>query len=164
MPTITISGQVIDFPDTAQSPDWSPAVIQFAEAVANLLNSISGPFDIPSQAFNIDAYNPGSNVSIPGFAFPTANVRAAFIRYSVYRNTTGSGATTASEAGTMIIVYNPNGMVGNKWEVIRNYAGIAGISFTVLDTGQVQFTTTTMTGVSHTGQINFVAQSLLQSA
>lgn len=161
MPEIQIQGTVIDFPDTAQSPDWSEAVIQFAVAVENALASIVGAFDVAPQVLIIDAYNPGTNVDIPNLSFPTSSVRSAFIRYSVFRTTT---LETAYESGELQIVYNPNGPVNNKWEYAQSKISDGKISFTITDTGQVRFSTTSMSGSNHAGNLTYVAQSILQSS
>lgn len=162
MPTITIAGTPIEFPNSSSSPNWAEGVISFAEAVESALTSAVGPYDVPPQVVTIDAYNPGVNVDIAALNFPVSNVRAAFIRYSVFRTASGP-STTAYEAGTMILVYNPNGSTNNKWEVVRNYVGDASITFSVTDTGQVRFTTTQIGSTGHTGKLSFVAQALQQS-
>lgn len=156
--TITIAGTPIDFPSSGQSPNWAPAVIQFAQAVELALQGSAGPFDVPTQSISIDADNPGTSVDITALTFPPSDVRAAFIRYAVFRQTS---LTTAVESGTLGIVYNPIGPVGNKWEVTRDLVGPgAFIDFYVTDTGQVQFSTTTLSGTNHVGTITFLAQSL----
>lgn len=63
----------------------------------------------------------------------------------------------------MIVVYNPNGTPGSLWEMINAHEGNGSIVFNILDTGQIQYTTTSLAGTSHAGIISFSAQSLLQS-
>lgn len=104
-----------------------------------------------------------SGVNLPNLSFPTSNVRGAFIRYSVYRNTTSTGATTVSESGNLIVTYNPSGPTGNKWEISRDHVGDAQVTFGITDVGQVIFASSTLSGSSHTGVISYAAQSLLQS-
>lgn len=162
MPTLTINGQIIDFPDSAASPNWSEAVIQFAQAVEGALALVGGTYDVSPQAFTIDAYNTASNVDIPALSFPTSAVRAVFIRYSVYRTT---DSTSAYEAGDMITMYNPNNGSGLKWtlsEGNRTGSG-AQITFNITDTGQFQFSTTALSGSNHAGKIVFEARSLEQT-
>lgn len=161
MPTLIINGQVIDFPDSAAAPNWSEAVIQFAQAVEDALALVGGTYDVSPQSFTIDAYNSASNVDIPALSFPTSAVRAVFIRYSVYRTT---DSTSAYEAGDMITMYNPNNSVGLKWTLSQgNITGSgAQITFNVTDTGQFQFSTTALAGSNHAGKIVFEARSLEQ--
>lgn len=157
--TLTIGSTVIDFPSSGASPDWSPAVIQFAEAVQNALSGVVGPFDVSPQTFIIDQYNPGTNVSIPNLAFPTSSVRGAEIVYTVYRNTS---SVTLAEKGSIQIVYNPTNSVGHKWQITRQYTGDSKTLFTITDNGQVQMTNTTIAGTGHNGKIFFSAKAELQ--
>lgn len=158
--TLTISGTTIEFPSSGASADWSPAVIQFAQAVEGALASVVGAFDVPPQIQIIDSYNPGVSVDMPSFSFPTSDVRAAQLIYSVYRTTT---TETAYETGTLEIVYSPNNPSTQQWETSRSYTGDGKISFYVTDAGQVQFTTETMGGSNHSGTISYTAKALLQN-
>jgi hypothetical protein len=161
LPTIQIGSTTIDFPDSAASPNWSEAVIQFAQTVAEQLNITTGTYDVPSQYFSIDAYNGVSNVDIPALSFPPSAVRAVFIRYSVYRQTS---LANVDEAGDIIVVYNPNNSVGYKWTMTTgNKTGKGGeITFNINDLGQMQFSTTALSGSGHTGKIAFNARALEQ--
>lgn len=162
MPIITISGTPIAFPNTGASPVWSEAVIQFAEAVEEALSGLISTGDVAKQSFLLNAsHNTASNVTLTGLSFSIAVVRAAFIRYAVYRETTDP--TTAYEAGEMTIVYNAANPTNQKWELQQERVGDASISFTIDDAGQFYFTTTSIGSANHSGRISFVAQSLTQS-
>lgn len=159
MPTITIQGTIIEIPASGASPNWAPAIIQAFQAIEGALSQVAGTFDVPPQVMTIDAYNPGVNIDMPNFSFPVSDVRAAQLIYSVYRTTT---TQTVVETGTMEIVYNPNGSVGNKWTLTREGNNDAKIEFNVTDLGQVQFTTTTLSGSNHEGRLTYLAKALLQ--
>lgn len=158
MPLITIGGTPIQFPDSGSSPNWSPAVIQFAEAVENVLTGVFGPFDVAPQSFALDLFNPATGVNIPHLTFTVQAVQAVFIKYTVNRTT---DVTTAYEVGEIKMVYNPNGPSGSKWEVGRQYNGNGLVTFTVLDIGQVQINTQLLTGSNHRGTIVYSASALL---
>lgn len=160
MPLITIQGTPVNFPDSSASPNWAPAVIQFAQLVETALASSIGPYDVSPQSFIADAYNPGTNVDLPNLAFPISTVRAAFIRYSVFRTTS---TTTNYEQGHLLVIYNPSASVGNKWEITRDYIGDGKITFNITDAGQVQFSTTTMGGINHSARIAYAAQAFTQT-
>lgn len=159
MPLITIAGSVIDFPNEASSPSWAQAIIQFATLTANALSSVVGPYDILSQSFVIDAYNPGTSITIPNLAFSTSTVRAAFIKYSCSRST---DSNMVYEAGQIIIVYSANNPTGNKWEIITERAGDAQIDLEITDSGQMTVTTSSISGLNHVGRLNFSATALAQ--
>jgi hypothetical protein len=156
---ITIQGTPIDFPVSADSPNWAPAVTLFAQLVEEALNSAVGTFDISPQVLNIDASNPISNANVTNLSFSTTDVRAAFIRYSVSRFTS---TTSAVECGEIRVVYNPDGPVSNKWNIEQNRTGDASISFTITDNGQVQYSTTALGGINHVGRLTYEARALQQ--
>lgn len=161
MPKITIQGTIINFPDSAESPNWSNGIVEFAQAVEDALSGVVGPADVGAQVLNIDAYNPGTSVNIENLSFPISTVRAIFIRYAVYRTT---DSNTVYEAGNIMSVYNGNGSIGSKWETVRDSVGDGKISFYVTDTGTVQFSTTAIAGLNHEGRLTFVAQAALQNS
>ena len=153
--TIVIQGTPISFPTSGEPENWSQPVVDFAVAVQNALEGIVGPADVSPQVFVIDAYNPGTNINIPNLSFSTTTVRAAFIKYAIYRSTS---STSAYEAGTLTIVYNT---AGGFWDMEQTFAGNGQFSFSVTNTGQVQMTTNTLAGVSHAGKLSFSATALL---
>lgn len=160
MPELIISGTPVAFPNDSSSPDWAPAVIQFAELVAAALSSLAGTFDVVPQRFIIDTVPPATTTPITNLSFSTADVRGAFIIYSVYRNT---NTTTVTETGNLMIVYNPTNSIGNKWEITRDFVGDAQVSFTIDDTGQVNINLTALSGTGPNGFISYSAKSLQNS-
>jgi hypothetical protein len=156
---ISIQGTTINIPSSGESPNWSPAIIEAFQAIAQALTQVVGAFDISPQTY-IMTSNSNTNVDIPNLSFPTSTVRGAFIKYTVYRNTT---LTTVVEAGTIYVEYNPSASVGQKWSITREYVGDAKVTFNITDVGQVQFSSTALTGSTHNGIISYSAQALLQS-
>lgn len=157
---VTIQGTVIPVPESGDSPNWAQAMTEFAQAVGSALSSVVGSFDVPPQVFAIDNFNPGTNVPIPALTFSTANVRGALIKYACHRIT---DSLEVSEEGTLNIVYNASGTTGNKWSVSRVAVGDALISFLISDIGKVSFTTATIAGLNHIGQISYSATASLQA-
>lgn len=166
MPTILIKGTPIAFPDSGASPNWAPAVIEAVEALAEAVNSITASFDVAPQVQNIDANNSSSNVNINNLNFPASDVRAATVYYSVYRKTQDSGppdGEEVTEAGTLEINYNASRPTTQKWELVRTGESDASIDFDITDLGQIQFSTTALTGINHTGIISFRALAILNT-
>lgn len=155
--TITIAGTIIDFPESGTSPDWAPAVVEFAQAVESALSSLVGTYDVTQQTFALDSYNPGTSIDIPNLSFPTSTVRAAQIKYAVYRATT---TANGAESGNILVVYNT---ALGTWEIERDYVGNASITFAISTTGQMSFSTTTLAGSSHTGTLTYEARALANS-
>lgn len=149
---ITIQGTPIEFPSSGESPNWAPAVIEFAQAVENAILSAVGPYDIASQVFNLSS-DINNNTDITDLNFPTAAVRSAYIKYAVIR----VGTTTKIESGNILAVYD-----GSSWTLSRDYIGDADCTFNITSAGQVQITTPTLAGYS-SGKVSFSAQALQQS-
>lgn len=152
--TITISGIDIEFPSSGDSPDWAEALTQFALAVEAALQVVAGAFDIPPQTLVIDSFNTVTDEDIPGLSFPSSDVRAAMIKYTVHRAT---DSAEANEVGMLWVVYNDT---NGEWDISEEHAQDGSISFSITDTGQVQFSTTALSGIDHEGFITFTAQAL----
>lgn len=154
---ITVNGTIVNFPSSGDSPNWAPAVIQFAELVSQALAFSVGAFDIPPQTFVMTA-NVNNNVSLPNLSFPTTQVSGAIIEYSVLRST---NTTVVSQTGEIIINYNSSFPTGQKWEINDEHIGMGQTIFTITDTGQVQFSTTLITGINYSGIITYQAKAIL---
>lgn len=160
---ISLNGTVVNFPSSGESPNWAPAVIQAIQLISQALSISAGDFDVPPQIYVMTS-NVNTNVDIPNLAFPTSNVQGAIIFYAVSRTTTGSGATQISESGTIMVNYDPSKTPGNLWQVSPEFTNDgAAITFTMTDTGQLQFSTTSISGSSHTGFIFYRALSVLNT-
>lgn len=161
---LIVKGTVIEIPSSGQSPNWSNGIIEALQALTDAVNSVTGTYDVPPQVQNIDANNSSTNVSISNLAFPPTEVRGATIYYSVNRKTEDSGPPDGqemSEAGSIVVVYNASNPVNNKWEIAQQKAGEANITFSINDLGQMQFSTTPLTGINHSGKISYRAVAVL---
>jgi len=156
---INIQGTIVNFPSSGQSPNYAPAVIQFAQLVAAALAFSVGAFDIPPQTFVMSS-NVNNNVSLPNLSFPTTQVQGAIIGYSVFRSTS---SVVATETGNIIVNFNSSFPVGQKWEISRDYIGNASITFNITDTGQIQFSTTLLAGTGHQGKVTYQAKAILKN-
>jgi hypothetical protein len=160
---ININGITVNFPASGDSPNWSPAVIQAIELIAEALTISAGPFDIPPQNFVMTS-NVNTNVPIPNLEFPVSAVQGSIIFYGVQRST---NSTKVSQSGILILNYDPTQSPGSLWQITDEFASAnsngADITFNVTDVGQLQFSTTSIAGTGHTGTINFRALAVLNS-
>lgn len=166
MSKITIKGTVINLPNSGSSPNWAPAIIEAIEALSEAVNSVAATYDVPPQAQNIDANNASTNVDLNNLSFPSVDVRAATIYYTVFRKTEDSGppdGQEVTEAGTLEINFNDSNPITQKWEMVRSYQGDGLITFAVTDLGQITFSTTALTGINHTGIVSYRAISILNT-
>ncbi|MDW8347624.1 MAG: hypothetical protein RML94_11760 [Bacteroidia bacterium] len=101
------------------------------------------------------ANNQTTPVDVVGMVFSNAETRSARISYQVKRSVTG---TTLIQSGTIFLDYNPQ---LSNWILTHDYtAGDAGVSFSVLASGQVQYTSSNLTGAGYQGEIIFNAKTL----
>ena len=169
---IIVNSTPIDFPSSAQSPNWAPSIIEFAQNVADALNGVVGPYDIAPQV--MDILNDGAEHAVQtpsaSLAFPTATVRAANIRYSIYRNNTAN--ETHAESGMMTVVYNTQ---SSSWEMQRDFAGnvtpvggpgatTSGLTFRIDSNGQIYYSADILSSPGYAGKLSFAAQALLQTS
>lgn len=155
---INIQGTLIDFPSSGQSPNWAPAIIEFAQAVEQALSGVVGPYDVPPQV--IDVNNGVTGVDVLALSFASSVVRSFQIRYSIYRESSVP-AELEAEAGIMLAVYD-----GSSWSLERDYMSnkpSPSVTFAVSGTGQISYTSTSLTSLGYSGKLSFAAQALLQT-
>lgn len=157
MPNFTINNIPISFPNTAQSPDWSAAVIQFAKVVADYLATISIAGLVQPSQVDISAYNGVTNQNVTGLVFDPGTVRGAEVFYTVYRET---NSNAGAEVGLLHVIYNTQ---TNSWEISRSYTGDAKTTFNITSAGQIRFSNTALAGTGHTGNITYTARVINQS-
>lgn len=154
---IVVGGEIIEFPSSGAQANWSPALIQFAEATAGVLAGVAGSYDVSPQIYSIVS-DVNTNVNVPLLTFPIANVRSAMIRYAIYRV---SDTTTEAETGVVEIVYNN---ATSSWQISREATGTDnGLTFSVTNVGQVQFSTTAIGGTYTSGTLSYAATAILQA-
>ena len=155
---ITIQGTVIDFPSSAQSPNWAPALIQFAQSVESALSAAIGPYDVSPQVIDIQNGVTGANVL--ALSFSSAVIRSFQVRYSVYRESSVP-AELEAESGTILATYD-----GTNWNLEREFMSnkpTPSITFSIDSTGQVSYTSSALTSLGYSGKLSFAAQALLQT-
>jgi hypothetical protein len=166
MAQITIKGTTFNLPASGSAPNWAPVILEVLEALSDAVNSVTATYDVAPQAQNIDANNSSNNVDLNNLSFPSSDVRSATIYYTVHRITEDSGppdGQEVTEAGTLEISYNDSNPVTQKWEMVRSGQGDASIDFNITDLGQIQFSTTALTGINHTGIVAYRAIAILNT-
>lgn len=157
--TITIAGTPIEFPSTAQSPDWSEAIIQFAEAVELALQSAIGEFDVPPQVFTL-SNNVNTNLDLPNLSFSTTEVRSVTVEFAVFRST-DSNITEAKGRLNMLFDDDSSTWLVQREDDVGNIT--SEVTFNVTNQGQVQISTTSLAGTNYQGVISYSAEALQKS-
>lgn len=154
--SVTIGNETFEYPNAGDSPGWgedaSGAFIALADQV-NLINNVN---DILETAFII-GNNVASFTNITPMIFNTSTVRAVEVDFSIYRT---SSTEELVESGTMTLTYKNT---ANEWGVSMTSSGDdAGVTFNVTNAGQVQYTSTNVSGTSYSGVLRFRAKTILQ--
>lgn len=97
--------------------------------------------------------------SIEGMKFDPRKISVAHIDFLIQRVTTGGGATQLIAAGTFIIAYRPN-PVGWSYYSLGAGPDASGITFTITSAGQVQYTSTNITGTASISKLYWRARTM----
>lgn len=74
---------------------------------------------------------------VTGLLLDPAKVKTATLEYGIFRDAT----TDLTEDGEVSFTYN-----GTSWEMSREFSGNAGITLTITNAGQVQYTSSNLSG------------------
>lgn len=154
MPLLIVNNKVFNYPDEGEAPGWGNDATMWAKEVTDVLNFLQAPGDIVNSIANINN-NQTSPTDVVGLIFSSTNTRNARVTYQVKRSVTG---TTIIQSGTLFLDWDPQ---SSTWILTHDYtAGDAGVVFSVLPSGQVQYTSSNMIGSGYTGEIKFNAKTL----
>lgn len=128
--SLTIGSTTFLYPVQGTAAGWGEESTDWAEAVTDLLGTLSGPNDISLTSATIldnqsTAVDIGVGASI--LKFSTSLVRSFVVDFNVLR-----GSTVM--AGTMTGAWN-----GSSWEFSFENTGDAGMDFEINSAGQVQY-------------------------
>lgn len=138
---LSVGGITYSYP-TRNDELWSNGATSWAQAVTNQLQVVSVTGDIaPNTLVNL-TNNQVSAANIPNLLFNPILIRAAFIEYYIQRTKSGE---ELSEAGHLYLIYRD---LDTTWEIaqVGVNADTTGITFSVTNGGQVQYTSTNYTG------------------
>lgn len=139
MPKIQIGQDIINFPSNGSDALWSPAVIQFAQIVANTLSGTAVNIPPKVQTLSNDL---NTNADLIGATFDGGAYRKFSLSYVIYRERL-DGSFSISESGTLTGSFNE---LSNSWELQDEYIGdrqangTSWHSFTISG-DQIQFST-----------------------
>lgn len=155
---ITIAGTTYNYPVSGDDPNWAGDATDTILALAAVVNTLFAPGDILTTSFAI-SNNIQVATNINGLLFDPGTVRAANVTYVVYRTSDDNPAGN-TESGTFQINYDDDATVGSKWSLTTIANGDAGMSVSVLDSGQFQYISSDIGSLGYSGSITFTAKSL----
>ena len=156
---LVVAGTSYNFPVSGENPEWGEDATAWAEAVTEVLSTLLAPGDILETTSTINN-NISSATNINGLVFDPGTVRAANINYAIYRISTANPSGHA-EDGMIALIYDDSASAGNKWQLSQRRGGTeAGVTFSITDAGQVQYTSTDINSTGYVGTITFTAKTL----
>ncbi|PCI45881.1 MAG: hypothetical protein COB41_00385 [Proteobacteria bacterium] len=158
--TVVINNTSFKIPSPGEDPGWGDDTTAYLVEVSKVLNSLLGPGDLLETTFNV-ANDISVAEDIVGLAFDTGTVRAVIIEYSSYRVSDANPSGNA-ETGVLMMIYDNSASAGNKWLLVQDSSEDSGITFSVTDVGQFQYTSTDIDSTNYSGVLKFKARTLSQ--
>jgi hypothetical protein len=154
---LTITGTVYQYPVVGEDPGWGEDGTAWAVAVTNALNDLLSPSDILETVFNINHGPLTIPITITGLSFSGLVVRAANVDYVIQRPS-GTSPNPIVESGTLYATYDAGNLTWNLAQKIHD--GSSGVTFSITNTGQVQYLCNNVGGTGPVGTITFRAKTL----
>jgi hypothetical protein len=136
----------------------SALAVSASEIVINPVASASAVYVTSAEASFTVVNNQSSAASITGLLFSGLTTRAFSIDYSIYRQT-DTASSALAQMGQLRGVYNTQSA---SWFMSDDFSGQnAGVTFTITSGGQVQYTSSNITGANYAGTLKFVIRQTL---
>lgn len=137
---LQIGSQTFEYPEQGNG-NWGEEPTAWAEAVTDALASVQGPNDVLLSTANIQN-NITSPTNITNLVFDSSEVLSIVVDFFVVRQyNPGGGPVALTESGQFIANYD-----GVNWFSVQEAVGDSGVNITIDATGQVQYTSTNLTG------------------
>lgn len=155
MADLKVNNQVFNYPTAGQEPGWAEPATGWAEAVTDVLDSLSGVGSVNETQVTVDN-NATKNVT--GLLFNEAFTEGVEVTYRIYRKTDDE---EFSEKGSLSIVYKP--ATPEKWFISRviDCGDDALVALDITAGGQVTYTSTPISGLNYEGFIRFKTKNIL---
>lgn len=154
---LTVGTETFEFPENGETPGtWGEEATGWSEAVTRLLGTLQGANDIPTTSFTfLDNISTPTNIIGMAFNTSTGGVLGVKVEYVVER-IYASGASVLVESG--VILGNFDGAI---FSISQEVVGNSGITLTVTNSGQFQYTSTALANPT-SNIIKFKASALDQ--
>jgi hypothetical protein len=153
---VTLNGSTFNIPNQGENPPWGEELTDLLVELVEVSNSSVGTADVLLTSFTV-ANNQSSAANVTGASFDTSQVRSFIMQYSIYRSTS---TNELSEVGHLYGTYKST---AGTWDLAQTYSGSSGVTFTITSAGQIQYTSTNVSGSSYSGKMKFKATAFLQA-
>lgn len=142
-----------DIPVRENGGGWENRVVaSWFNQIRTALIDLFGGGSIGETDFTL-ANNQGSAANVTGLSVSSASYRGAVVEYDITRKTDTASSEVRS-MGQMFLQYRAQ---SSAWEIagIQENGDDAGITFSVTSGGQVQYTSTNISGSNYVGKLTF---------
>jgi hypothetical protein len=166
MPNPVVASSILTTASDALSFSWM-TITALAQAAANLVTATIGIVNAYfvtgsiGETSMVIVNNQVAAANVTGLLFNGASVRAAEIYMTFYIYTTLAGATELAASSKYLAVYKANAAT---WDITSlgvvgdvTSSQPAGITISITNAGQVQYTSTNVTGTANTSKMTFKA-------
>lgn len=152
---LIVNGAVFNYPKPGTEPGWGEDATDWAVAITDAVNSLLGEGDIIETTFQL-TNNQSIATDVNGLLFNNTTVRSAKIDYTVYINTS---TNELIETGVLYLQWKSD---STTWVQSQSFVGdVSGLEFSITTGGQVQYTTTNISGTGYQGRLTFKADSII---
>lgn len=122
------------------------------EVVINPVSSASAIYVVDSDTIFTLANNQTSATNVTNLLFDGISTRGFILDYSIYRQT-DTALSGVAQVGQLRGVFNTQ---SSSWFMSDDFSGQdAGVIFTIQPSGQIQYTSTDITGANYTGTLRY---------
>ena len=140
---VIINNTIYNYPDPGELPGWGNDATEAFLALAAYVNGLSPPSDIVLASAPL-ADNVAVPTTITGLTFDSSLIYGAIVELTIRRS---NNSTTTTELDTLDLVYS-NGV----WNLDRTISGDpTGVTFSINNSGQLQYTSTPLGGSGYVG-------------
>lgn len=122
------------------------------EIVINPVSSASAIYVVDGDTSFTIANNQSSAANITGLLIDGVSTRSFILDYSIYRQT-DTASSALAQVGQLRGVYNTQSA---SWLMSDDFSGQnAGVTLTILSSGQIQYTSTNIAGANYVGSLKY---------
>lgn len=126
-----------------------------SEIVINPVASASAIYVVDSDISFTIANNQSSAANVTSLLFDGVSTRSFILDYSIYRQT-ATASSALAQVGQLRGVYNTQSAT---WFMSDDFSGQnAGVTFSILSSGQIRYTSTNISGTSYVGTLKYVVR------
>lgn len=156
MAELKVNNTIYNYPDPGTEPGWGNDATEWAKAITEAVDSLAGAGSIV-ETQSIIANNISVATPVAGLQFNSALTKSAIVFYRIFRDT--DITTPVTEQGELQITLD-----NTTWKLSRTITvgDSAGVLMDIDSVGQVNYTSSNISGSSYEGFIRFKTNYILK--